>query len=309
MAIIYNPTSIPLRIPFAHYKGYNYIKPIRIVGVNTKLIDYQVKIDLDSDNFPFEKCRADGNDIRFVDTDGQSLNYWLESWSKADKTGKVWCKIPEIESRTDKLIWLIYGKSDGKSTSNGTNTFIFFDDFSTDLTDWTTISEIGDTAEIVDGYAKLSKGANAGTLAIQHAITSQTNCAVEVKIKQENNAGGSAYITLCDGITIAVYARIDLILNIIKMYYSGDYQTVCSATSQWYTFKVIDFDVSSDTCDFYAYKEDDSLCGSDLATPFRNVVTELNKISLEAYNSPDVALFDDVRVRKYNSPEPQIIVL
>lgn len=129
MSIIYNPSSIPLRIPFSYYRSYNYIKPIRIIGLDTKLTDYQVKIDLDSSNFPFEKCRADGYDICFIDTDGQLLDYWLESWSKANRIGKVWCKIPEIESRTDKLIWLIYGKSDGESTSNGTNTFEFFDGF------------------------------------------------------------------------------------------------------------------------------------------------------------------------------------
>lgn len=129
MSIIYNPSSIPLRIPFSHWRNYNFIKPIRIIGSNTKLTDYQVKIELNSTNFPFEKCRADGADLRFVDIDGRSLDYWLESWSKSNKTATLWSKIPEILDSADKLIWLIYGNSSASSASNGTNTFEFFDDF------------------------------------------------------------------------------------------------------------------------------------------------------------------------------------
>lgn len=132
MSIIYNPSSIPLRIPHSHYRSYNHMKAIRITGVNTKLTDYQIKIELNSTNFPFEKCRADGNDVRFLDSDGQPLDYWLESWAKSAKSATLWSKIPEIPASTDKLIWLVYGNSSMDSASNGDNTFEFFDDFPTD---------------------------------------------------------------------------------------------------------------------------------------------------------------------------------
>ncbi|MFH8038560.1 MAG: DUF2341 domain-containing protein [Candidatus Aenigmatarchaeota archaeon] len=79
------------------------------------------------------KARLDYGDIRFTDSDGTQLNYWQEA------DGKFWVKVPFIRARSTKTIYLYYGNPNATSVSNGDNTFIFFDDFSTtDTNKWPT---------------------------------------------------------------------------------------------------------------------------------------------------------------------------
>jgi len=42
------------------------------------LSNYQVLIELDSSNFNFEHAQTNGEDIRFTDSNGNLLPYWIE---------------------------------------------------------------------------------------------------------------------------------------------------------------------------------------------------------------------------------------
>ena len=75
--------------------------------------------------------KADFSDVRFTDSNGTTLlNHWLES--KTDSSSaNFWVKIPSIPaSPNTTTIYLYYGNSSVSSTSDGTATFTFFDDFS-----------------------------------------------------------------------------------------------------------------------------------------------------------------------------------
>jgi len=75
------------------------------------------------------KMKSDCGDIRFTDNDGTTkLSYWLESGCNSAST-KIWVKVPSVPSGS-KTIYMYYGNPFASSTSNGTATFIFFDDFS-----------------------------------------------------------------------------------------------------------------------------------------------------------------------------------
>jgi len=101
------------------------MRPIKIVGTDTDLHDYQVRIHLDRSNFPLEKCKPDGSDIRFRDDSGEILPYWIERWNAAE--GVIWCKIPFIPAESSKFIWMIYGNPNAKPESNGNVVFELFD--------------------------------------------------------------------------------------------------------------------------------------------------------------------------------------
>jgi len=101
------------------------MRPIKIVGSDTDLHDYQVRIHLDRSNFPLEKCKPDGSDIRFRDDSGEILPYWIERWNAAE--GVIWCKIPFIPAESSKFIWMIYGNPNAKPESNGNAVFELFD--------------------------------------------------------------------------------------------------------------------------------------------------------------------------------------
>ncbi|MFA5296278.1 MAG: DUF2341 domain-containing protein [Methanoregulaceae archaeon] len=69
------------------------------------------------------RANLDYGDIRFTSSDGKTeLNYWKE------KDGTFWVKIPSIVSGSN-TIYMYYGNASAASTSNGDNTFPFFDDF------------------------------------------------------------------------------------------------------------------------------------------------------------------------------------
>jgi len=121
------PHPIPLKNPHSPYRNFNYIRPIYIRGTNQDLRDYQIQIVLTRDNFPLEKCKPDGSDIRFRDNTGKKLPYWIESWDS--NKAIVWCKIPYIPANRITDIWIIYGNPSASSASDGSAVFEFFDDF------------------------------------------------------------------------------------------------------------------------------------------------------------------------------------
>ena len=86
------------------------------------------------------KCRTDFGDIRFTDDDGSTLlDYWMES--KVDSNYAIfWVEVADNLESSAQTIYVYYGKADATTTSNGTNTFSFFDDFSGDLSKWTVLS-------------------------------------------------------------------------------------------------------------------------------------------------------------------------
>jgi len=98
---------------------------------------YQVKIkvhygsgtDSGEDVYLNEHCRTDFGDVRFTEKDGETeLKYWIEE--KVDGDYAVfWVKITDDLSNGDATIYIYYGKPDASTTSNGEDTFSFFDHF------------------------------------------------------------------------------------------------------------------------------------------------------------------------------------
>ena len=124
--------------------GWKYRKKHEIVGSTAgPVTDYQVRIIVhygsgtDSGEHVYlnGKCREDFGDIRFTDSDGSTeLPYWMEE--KVDGDYAIfWVKVPSIPANPNTAtIYIYYGKPDATTTSNGDDTFIFFDDFeSTDI--------------------------------------------------------------------------------------------------------------------------------------------------------------------------------
>lgn len=98
------------------------------------LKDYQIKVELDSKNFRFEKALPNGADIRFIDS-GKELNYWIEEWDPVKKKAVIWVKVPEIPANEERIVYLYYGNPDAKDKSNGDKVFELFDDFNDGVID------------------------------------------------------------------------------------------------------------------------------------------------------------------------------
>ncbi len=126
--------------------GWNFRKSLLIDGsVATAGTDYTIKFivnygvgDDEGENVYLEnKAKTDFGDVRFAQSDKQTLiSYWLES--KIDSaTATFWVKIPGNLTAQSQTIFMYYGNNEASSMSNGSATFIFYDDFSSDLSKWT----------------------------------------------------------------------------------------------------------------------------------------------------------------------------
>lgn len=106
----------------------------------TTLTDYQVLIELKGADFPVE-AKSDGADVRFTDSRGNELNYWIDNWDNAGKSVKVWVKVQTISAGSSTVIRMYYGNPSASKVSSGDNTFEFFDDFeSGNLDKWASMS-------------------------------------------------------------------------------------------------------------------------------------------------------------------------
>jgi len=101
---------------------------------STNLTNHQVKIILNSHNFNYAHASVDGADIQFTENDGITpLDYWIEKWDNGGPS-ILWVKVPYIHASSKEIIYMYYGNPTARSVSSGENTFLFFDDFSSDKT-------------------------------------------------------------------------------------------------------------------------------------------------------------------------------
>jgi hypothetical protein len=95
-------------------------------GTNYQLF---LNVTYDSD------MQIDFDDIRYTDNDGITLlDYWLETYT-ASIFAIFWVEVKDDIDDGDVSIYMYYGNSTVSTTSNGTATFIFYEDWSTQSID------------------------------------------------------------------------------------------------------------------------------------------------------------------------------
>ena len=77
------------------------------------------------DGFNHANAQANGEDVRFYDSAGNALDYYIDYWNNGGES-QVWVEV--ASSGTDQ-IHLYYGNSSAAAQSDGYATFPFFDDF------------------------------------------------------------------------------------------------------------------------------------------------------------------------------------
>jgi hypothetical protein len=109
--------------------GWTYRKAIEITnGSGGELTDFQTKVSVDTATLIEEgKMKADCSDIRFTLANNSMINYWLDKDCNTSST-TFWVKVPSIPLSGTSL-FMYYGNGSASSTSNGNDTFVFFDDF------------------------------------------------------------------------------------------------------------------------------------------------------------------------------------
>ncbi|WP_244901563.1 DUF2341 domain-containing protein [Methanococcus maripaludis] len=99
---------------------------INITNPGTQdLTDFQVLVTLNPSNFNFDYS-SDGSGLSFWQGNTQ-LHYWIETWDYNDEA-RVWVKVDSLPGEITTPI-LLKRNQGGSYSSDGEDTFIFFDDF------------------------------------------------------------------------------------------------------------------------------------------------------------------------------------
>jgi len=295
-------------------QGWKYRRKITVTEQSgNSLTDYQVKIELNSTNFPdFNECRDDGHDIRFTKDDGETLlNYWREAWNKAGQSATFWVKIPSIPASGSVDIYMYYGNPDATDESDGDATFEFFDDFegtSLDTTKWT---EVGSPSySVADGMLTLTTDARGEGLksSLDHG-----KYRIKMKIKWVSGANWEHGIATCyqdannfystfpsdNNNTFRISKRVGGTLSDIV---TTGYAPV---KNRWTTLQLIIKNPS--TGEFKAILDDED--GNHRELSATNTSLSSGKIGIVTWaGTAETSDIDFFIVRKYEEPEPTVSV-
>jgi hypothetical protein len=140
------------------YRKQHTINPATGAGTGYQVkivVHYGSGIDSAGDVYLSSHSRGDFADVTFTDNSGNtSLSYWQES-ETSNVSATYWIKINANLSSSSNYLYIYYGNpGQTVSGSNGTNTFLFFDDFSGDLSKWNIDPENTDAVSIYNGYLR-----------------------------------------------------------------------------------------------------------------------------------------------------------
>jgi len=122
--------------------GWDYRKSHAINGSTVGLLsDYAIRFivyygsgtDSGEDVYLDNNCRPDFGDVRFTRSDGSTqLDFWIEKKTDGDHA-VFWVEVDSIPASPSSVtIYIYYGNNAATTTSNGRDTFDWFDDFGFD---------------------------------------------------------------------------------------------------------------------------------------------------------------------------------
>lgn len=296
---------------WSNRKAFSYSRPSGAVT------DYQIKIlvgessTASGDILCTSGCSSDFSDIRFTTSDGTTLlNYWIESitGTTPNQVATVWVKLDFIGT-SSTVFYLYYGNT-VTSSSSGSNTFNFFEDFNS-LTNgnlngqnsWSgsTSFQVEDTTKYEGGKAVQVSNVTAGQ--IDHTLSQTYQTFIELYLRgSDTSKSYPIEFYLMEGSTQITGAGIHQ--GTIQHLYSSGWGNIGSASNdQWYKIR-IEFYGSN----YYRIYINGSYIGA--ATSFNAISSTIDKIRLEQYTASGAGVFycDSIKIGKYVEAEPALNV-
>ena len=268
-----------------------------------KLTDFQVKCVLTQSDIPFEKLRADKQDLLFVDSNNEVIPYWIEKTDSSEIV--VWLKFSEIIPGKE-LFWLYYGNGNFSGLSDGDSIFEFFDGFegtSLDTNKWNLVKGTeGSDVFVENGELKVTTNkvliqsvqsfSQGYSLESKHRVISHTDYGHIILGFRETTSKNAEHLIWDAGNRL--YADGSPI--------GGSY-AVPTDTYHLFQVKVKDNTAKAEIYDMNGNQKD-SISGT--ATFSSAVITLVERPA--NYNAGGIdARWDWIRVRKYTEPEPVVL--
>lgn len=280
-----------------------------ILGAASYQTDYQVLIRIyrgyvqntgNAIYIPPSECRPDFSDIRFADTAGRLLPYWIET--TGTDYADIWVKLYQIPT-TGAVVRVLFGGGAIPSAPNSSTTFQFYDDFlgsALDATKWTNPTHTG-TVSVSSGVITLVTS-NASGEEIRSISTFGTNTAIRMSAGMTKNAasGTYSYFGYHNG-TQYVDAQIISNTGVFLRNNNGSANNAAITCATDYSLNLYDI-ARNGTTDTRYYEN-----GASAATNSSNVPTGALNLSFGAIpnsGTTEGVKCDWILVRSYTYPEP-----
>ena len=296
--------------------SWSYRKSHVVQSASGAGTDYQVKIVVennsgtDSGNVIYvqNKVQNDFDDVRFIRYSDNltELDYWMGEVNADNAT--FWVEIPDNISTSNAKLWIYYGNSQAANNSNGSNTFLFFDDFSGDLSKWNRHKTSGAYPQIQNGYLRCGGGSTSSPYGHTVCDSDSTYAGfkdgtIDFKYRGSNNfimeMGFRGDWNANTGYKVRSDERDNEGQSFLRPPYNSwgffgcNQDTNNPSQDTWY-----DGSITVDGNNFNFYR-DETLMKSCSDSAY----TSAGSISCQNHYG-SYSDFDDVRVRKFVSPEP-----
>jgi len=314
---VLNLTITNVTRPSWVFSGWKYRVPIYIKELSgNTLNDYQVLVTLNS-TFNWSAVRSDLSDVRFTDSQGNELSYWIEDYSYGS-FAKIWVKVPVIPANSNTVIYMYYGNSSATSKSNGELTFIYFDDFTSDTSSRYTVWEnwIGSPTFIWNpGGSEVRSDTSNADYFLTTKVNVKNDFAVEIRgYTQDNDALGSLIRTTDGRYYIASMRVSDY--DGTPQGGSSEALIMYQSPPSWYREAILltSFgDIVNPTSwqiSGIAYYGESliALYNHKKAGSYYVGTISIDSIGLSSQANSPPAHYDWIIVRKYVDPEPQVTI-
>lgn len=282
------------------YSGFRHRVPIEVDNrSNAKLTNYELKLNLNTSALVSAgKMRSLGQDIRFLDGNGNELNYWIEDGTMNSSSTTIWVKVDSLPDYARDTIYLFYGNATSVTKSNANATFRFVDEFngSTLSSGWGSCGT--GTVWLSGGKLKLTSNSSTARVTTNAAIDGPL--VVELQgvsssggssMLGQTNTSGNGYGVVLNGSTMQMNELTGS--SCLSTNAVGGSQTT-SGTGNW-------------TFIWNGTEQKASLSGKDLtASQSGYSISGKNYITLANFGASGTMEIDYLRVRLYTPNEPGI---
>ncbi len=186
--------SAPLVFSAPCLSGWQYTKPVLINNTGgSAQTNYQILVSFNSKQLVNDsKTHINGNDIRFLDRNGNQIAFWIENGTFNTTKTNIWVKVPSIGANMVDTIFMYYGQSSANNQSDGDATFELFDDFTSstiNASKWSTCNT--GSISVASGMVTLSTTGNQGSVL---SSVSAFNSPIETIIGVNDASNGKSFV-------------------------------------------------------------------------------------------------------------------
>ncbi|MBO6518034.1 MAG: DUF2341 domain-containing protein [Bacteroidia bacterium] len=285
------------------YSGFTYRLPIEVDNsLNASLTNYEVKLEVPTSALiSAGKMKSLGQDIRFLDGQGNQLNYWIKDGTINTTSTIIWVSVDSLRNYSKDTLYMFYGNSTALPKSDAKATFQFIDEFNGSSLSSAWSSCGSGTVAVSGGKLKLTSNSNTARITTSSYIKGPAIIELQGVVSSggtafvgQINTSGSGYAISHDGTNMQMASVYSGASCLNQSAYGSTAST--TATGDW-SFVWNGFDQKA------------VLPGNTLSTNNTTyTITGQTKMMLANNGSFGTLEIDYMRVRKYSPNEPNVVV-